>query len=46
MRHFMVALLLATVILLALSPVWLPRVRGELQMAAGDLLACPHCDLM
>jgi hypothetical protein len=39
MRHFMVVLLLATLIALAFSPVWLPRARGELQVAADDLFA-------
>jgi hypothetical protein len=46
MRHFMVVLLLATLIALAFSPVWLPRVRAKLQIAADDMVACPHCELM
>ena len=46
MRHFLVAILLTTLVALAFSPVWLPRVRGEAQIAADDLLACAHCDLM
>ena len=39
MRHFLVMVLLATLIALAFSPVWLPPARGELQVAAGDLFA-------
>jgi hypothetical protein len=46
MRHFTIILLLAILIGLAFSPVWLPRARGELRLAADNLLACPHCDLM
>ena len=46
MRHFIALLLLVTLIALAFSPVWLPRVRGELRVAAADVFACTHCDLM
>jgi hypothetical protein len=37
MRHVMAILLIVMLIALAYSPVWLPRVRGELREAAGEI---------